>query len=330
MRILAVTNMYPTAEEPFIGTFVEQQIKGLRESGMEVDLLHVNRRREGMRSYFRVGAEACERIQVFHPHLVHVMYGGFMADQVTRAIRRCPTVVSFCGSDLLGELLSGWKRKFIAACGIRASWRAARRARGVIVKSKNLEAALPRSVDRQKVRIIPNGIDLERFKPMDKAECRRQLGWDRETFQVLFPANVGDPRKRPGLARAAVEQFISEGPKGSLVLLQEIPHHQVPIWLNASDCVLVTSLFEGSANVIKEALACNVPVVSVDTGDAAELLAGIEGCHLTAAEPATIAAKLRLVHQRGQSVQGREKMRDLSLARVAGRLRDFYQELTAV
>src|SRR5437016_9190242 len=129
---------------------------------MEVDVVHLNRRRDGMRSYFRVGAKVCHRIEVFHPDLVHVMYGGFMADQVTQAVRKCPAVVSFCGSDLLGELLSGWKRKFIAACGIRASWRAARRARGVVVKSKNLEAALPRCVDRQKVRIIPNGIDLDR------------------------------------------------------------------------------------------------------------------------------------------------------------------------
>jgi len=327
MRILAVTNMYPTVEEPFVGTFIEQQIKGLRQFGMKVEVVFLNRRRDGMRAYLTAGRQVQEKIQEFKPDLIHVMYGGVMAERVTRAISGCPTVVSFCGSDLLGELLSGWRRKTLAAYGVWCSWRAANRARGIVVKSKNLERALPKRVDRKKVRVIPNGVDLDRFLPIDQDLCRSRVGWDRETFRVLFPANVGDPRKRPWLAQKAIEGLAASGIKSAIFRLEGIPHEQVPIWLNASDCVLITSLFEGSVNVVKEALACNVPVVSVDVGDVAELIAGVEGCYLAEPNSCDLAGKLAKVQARSKRVEGREKMRELSLDRVASRLSNFYQEM---
>lgn len=329
MRILAVTNMYPTPEEPFVGTFVEQQVQGLRQAGVEIEVLYLNRRRDGTQVYAQAGERALERARDFRPTVVHVMYGGVMADRVTRAVRDVPIVVSFCGSDLLGERLSGWKRKLIAGWGVWSSWRAARRARGIVVKSKNLERALPRSIDRAKVRIIPNGVNLDRFKPMDREECRKQTGWDVETFRAVFSANFGDLRKRPWVAEAAVKCLNARGIKAALFRLEGIPHEQVPVWLNASDCVLITSLFEGSVNVVKEALACNVPVVSVDVGDVAELMDGIAGCHIASEDPEALAAAMDQVRLRRGRIAAREKMEKLSLEQVARRLCDFYEEMLA-
>ncbi len=108
-----------------------------------------------------------------------------MADMVTRAVGDVPTVVSFCGSDLLGERLSGLVRKFVSRYGVMASHKAAKRATGIIVKSENLRDALPNFVDRSKVRIIPNGIDLERFRPLCQETCRARLGWNASHFHVL-------------------------------------------------------------------------------------------------------------------------------------------------
>jgi glycosyltransferase involved in cell wall biosynthesis len=327
MRILAVTNMYPTLQAPALGTFVEQQIKGLRQIGFDVEVIFVDRVQRGAGAYLRLRRQVGARIAHFQPHLIHVMYGGIMADIVTRAVNDRPTLVSFCGSDLLGELLSGVLRKLISRYGILASHRAARRACGIIVKSKNLQDALPDGVDRSKVRIIPNGIDLERFKLLNQDRCRMRLGWSGNRFHVLFPTNTGDPRKRPDLAKAAVEAVNHSGVQAEMHQLQGVPHEDVPIWLNASDVVLLTSLHEGSPNIVKEALACNIPVVSVDVGDVRERIQGVEGCYLAVPEPGDLAAKLQLVHAGPRRVVSRIKMQELSLERVALQLTEFYGEV---
>jgi glycosyltransferase involved in cell wall biosynthesis len=293
---------------------------------VEVDVLLSDRAREGVRAYWRLGRMIRARAGT-SPDLIHVMYGGVMADEVTRLVRNLPVVVSFCGSDLLGERLPGLIRKLMVAYGVRASRRAARRAAGVVVKSRNLRDALPRGLDAGRIRIIPNGIDMNRFKPMDLQECRQRLGWRPDRFHVLFPANTGAPLKRLWLARAALAAAEREGLAFELHLLQGVPHKEVALWLNASDAVLLTSEHEGSPNVIKEALACNVPVVSVDVGDVAERIEGIEGCYLAAADQASLAAKLHCVRRRSARVDGRSRMDALSLENVTRRLVTFYQEV---
>jgi len=95
--------------------------------------------------------------------------------------------------------------------------------------------------------------------------------------------------------------------------------------MNAADAVVLTSAHEGSPNAVKEALACNVPVVSVDVGDVRDRLEGIEGCFLAEATPEDLAAKLALVFERSSRIEAREHLVELSLGRVAERLRDIYQ-----
>jgi teichuronic acid biosynthesis glycosyltransferase TuaC len=327
LRVLAVTNMYPTPRDPTLGTFVEQQIKGLKYVGLDIEVVLLDRSHKGMTVYLTCGRQIRAAITDFQPDIVHAMYGGVMADMVTAAVDSRPTVVSFCGDDLLGELLSGPLRKFISKCGILSSYRAARRAHGIVIKSKNLQDVLPPDISPSKIRIIPNGIDLNRFKPLDRKSCRNQLGWWNDRLNVLFPTNSGDPRKRPDLARAAVRAAERLGFKVEMHQLRGVPHDQVPIWLNASDAVLLTSLHEGSPNVIKEALACDVPVVSVDVGDVRERIQGIEGCHLAAPDPGDLASKLGLVHAGPRRVAGRIKIQNLSLEHVALRLKEFYEEV---
>lgn len=327
MRVLAVANFYPTPRHPASGTFIEQQVVGLRRSGLDVDVMLVDRYARGMRSYFTMGAELRSRIKQFRPDVVHAMYGGVMAERVTAIVEDRPTVVSFCGSDLLGELLSGPIRRMASECGIFASLVAACRADGVIVKSRNLEEALPGSVSRSKIRIIPNGIDLKRFKRIDQMDCRKKLGWSLVKFHVLFPANAGDPVKRSFLAQAAVDNANRSGLNAELHQLRGVSHEEVPIWLNASDVVLLTSLHEGSPNIIKEALACDLPVVSVDVGDVRERIDGIAGCHIALPDPEDLGIKLSLVAANKGRVAGRAKMQALSLEQTALYLGSFYHEV---
>ncbi|MEZ4895210.1 MAG: glycosyltransferase [Saprospiraceae bacterium] len=327
MRILAITNLYPTRESPTSGPWVKQQIGGLRDLGLNVKILYVDRIRGGMREYFRLAPRLKKACVGFSPDIVHCLYGGVMASIVTRTVLDRPTVVSFCGSDVLGELLSGPIRKVISYVGTMASCDAAKRANGVVVKSLNLQNALPRSVLRSKIRIIPNGVDLNRFQPLDQEQCRKQLGWDNERLHVLFPANNGDPLKRFGLAISAIDACKRMGFNAELHELKGIPHPEVPIWMNASDVVLLTSLHEGSPNVVKEALACNVPVVSVDVGDVRERIASISGCYLALPTPMDLATQLQRVHLGPRRIAGRTAVQQISLLEVARRLRNFYAEL---
>jgi teichuronic acid biosynthesis glycosyltransferase TuaC len=327
MRILALTNIYPTAHNPALGIFVEQQIKGLRQIGMEVEVVFVNRAQQGPGVYLRMGRQIRTRIACFQPDLVHAMYGGVMADQVMHIVHDRPIVVTFHGSDLLGERSSGLLRRVITYYGVLASWRAAQRVSGIVAVSKALQDALPEYVDRSKVRIIPCGIDLERFKPLKRHECRQRLGWDPDCFHVLFPSNSSNSIKRPGLARTAVDIVNLLGVRAEMHYLHSVLNSDVPMWLNASDVLLLTSLHEGSPTIVKEALACNLPVVSVDVGDVRERIHGIDGCYLALPDPNDLAAKLSLVHAHPRRIVGRIKMQELSLERIALCLREFYREI---
>ena len=326
-RVLAITNMYPSADRPWQGTFVEQQVQGLMSIGVETNVLYFDRKTEGPLIYYRMARRIQTALASFEPHLIHVMYGGVMADKITDLPRARPVIVTFHGSDLLGENLSGMWRKLVSHHGVRCSWLAARRAQGVVVVARHLERVLPAEVDRRKVRVIPCGIDLERFQPMNKDDCRQKLGWTPKTFHVLFPANVGDPVKRPWLARAAVETLQAQGVQAELHLLAGVPYAEVPWWINACDVLILTSLHEGSPTVVKEALACQVPVVSVEVGDVAERIAGVEGCHLAAAEPHALARKLLAVRNRNARVHAGAAVAALSLTQVAERLKGFYDEV---
>jgi glycosyltransferase involved in cell wall biosynthesis len=164
---------------------------------------------------------------------------------------------------------------------------------------------------------------------MGRSECQRKLGWDPARRHVLFPAPRGRAEKRFDLAEAAVAHADGASDDLELHSLAGIQHEDVPVWLNAADVVLLTSSREGSPNAIKEALACNVPVVSVDVGDVRERIEGIAGCYIAEATPEDLADKLRRVLERPGTIEGREHVSELAIERVAGKLRTIYEKLTS-
>jgi glycosyltransferase involved in cell wall biosynthesis len=326
MRVLAVTNIYPSSESPASGVFIEQQIRGL-SNRLDIDVLFLDRRRLGPSIYYKLRPILRRKLTQFRPDLVHVMYGGVMAHQVSIQPSLPPLVVTFHGSDLLGENYSGWWRKLVSHYGIRCSRAAAKRAHGIIVVARHLLKALGRDIEQSKVRVVPCGIDLERFKPLDQRRCRERLAWRQNDFHVLFATSSSDPVKRPELARAAVAAFNQKRGAAVLHVLSGVANEDVPTWLNASDVLLLTSRHEGSPTIVKEALASGLPVVSVPVGDVPERIKGIDGCFLGDADPDDLARKLDLVYQRHQRLECREKLTPLSSQAVAAELERFYGEV---
>jgi len=328
LRILAVTNMLPTPDDPHSGRFIEQQIKALRKMDLELDVLHVNRREGGMRAYASLPAMLRKTFVQFKPDLVHVMYGGIISWIASTIIRDRPIVVTFHGSDLLGQPFERPLRRLFSACGVLASRQAARRCDGIVAVAGHLLDKLPKNIPSSRIQIIPCGIDLDLFKPLDREICRLRLGWESDAFHILFQV-TGDPVKRPELAAAAVERLKELGVKAELHYLRGVEYEQVPIWLNASDALLVTSRHEGSPTIVKEALACNLPIVSVRVGDIPERIQELEGCYLSAPDAMELALNLRQVRIHPMKIAARATVQRVSADGCAQRLTQFYEQVVS-
>ena len=330
LRVLAVTNMYPTPGWPTAGIFLREQVEGLKRAGVEVEVYLIDRLTEGVGSYVGVGERVAARVRDFDPHLVHVLYGGVIADRVTRAVRDRPVIVTYHGSDLQGSVLASPKVRLMAEYGVWCSRRAARLASGIIIVSEHLREFLTDSRGRRDARVIPCGIDLDRFSPGQSPAARDRLGWRQDRFHVLFATSSHDRIKRPDLARAAVDRLSASGTPVELHVMRDVPYDDVPTWLNASDALLLTSLREGSPTIVKEALACNRPVVSVAVGDVPEQIAGIDGCYLAQPTPDSLAEMLRRVAAGPRRVDGRERAALYDTRNTTERLKTFYGEVLDV
>jgi len=327
MKVLAVTNMWPTPRHPRTGTFVRAQVQGLERIGVEVRPLLFDRVSGGMAAYLRTSAAVRRECRRFRPDVVHVIYGGVMAELASRSLRGAPLVQAFCGTDLLGEQTGSALQRLRGMVGVVCSRRAARRAQQIVVKSRNLARALPADIDPSRVHIIANGVDLDLFSPADSADCRGQLSWRDGVLHVLFcTPSRSDANKRLPLAERAVATLAQRGTPAELHIMTDTPHDEVPRWLNAADVVLITSAHEGSPNIAKEALACNRPVVSVDVGDVRERIEGIQGCYIADADPEHLADKLAAVARGPRLVAARDTMAQLSIEAVARKLVQVYEE----
>lgn len=221
-------------------------------------------------------------------------------------------VVSLMGSDIFSSPLM----LLIIRIFCRFRWN------GVIVKTD----AMATMIRSRKVTVLPNGVNTELFRPMDKVEARTELGLpDRKI--VLFAADPSRPEKNYKLATDAYNKL---GREDTILLpVCDAPHHLMPYYMNAADVLLITSLWEGSVNTVKEALACNLKVVSTDVGDVSVNIAGLSGCYITSSDDDDIARKLNEALENKDRTPGAERILDmgLDLAAINKRLAALYSSV---
>lgn len=321
VRVLAVTNMYPTKQDPSFGVFVASQMNSVASAGAEVTILFIDGRSATWR-YAAAIARVRRAATSGEFDLVHAHYGltGFVS-----AFQRLPLVVSFCGDDLHGT--SDGRGGLTAKSRIarRLSYVAARRADAIICKSEELRRALPREQDRVRATVIGNGVDTGLFSPGSRAEARLRVGVDPDERLVLFAFSGGQRVKRLDLAEASVARLAGAGVPVRLRVVRSVPHGAMPDYYRAADCLLLTSDSEGSPNVVKEALCCDLPVVSVDVGDVARWIRQSPGSHLTSRDPDSIAATLAEVVRKPARADGSRIRRVLGLETVAAQVLDVYR-----
>ncbi len=320
MRVLVVTAMYPTPEKPASGTFVKEQVDSLREAGVDVDVLAFDGKGSA-RNYLKAGITLRRIVSEKSYDLIHAHYG--LAGAVALMQTRCPAVVTFHGSDLLGEV--GFQYKYTRAGKAKTiiSRAAAVCASERIVVADFLKSKLwPRSAVT-----IPMGVDLSLFKPIPMAEARERLGYTRKKQLVLFVARPDDYDKRFDIAQEAIALLQEARFDVELLPVYNVPHHDVPWYMNACDVLVLTSMHEASPCVIKEAMACNLPIVSVNVGDVAERVEGVEGCYLCERIPRDVAAKLRQALKNGRCSDGRSKIAGLGLQNIACQVSAVYRKV---
>ncbi len=315
-----------TTDWPFAGPdatthFIKRQAEFLRAAGVTVEVFFFAGRKNPLR-YLWNWLRVRRRISLEHFDLIHAQFGqsGILA-----LPKKLPLVVTFRGSDLQGIISDRTgRRTLLGRINQLSSRLVARHADAVIVVSEHMKRFLPPGVAAT---VIPSGLDLSLFRPIPQAEARRRLGLPENRPIVVFAGRPTQARKRFGLAKRAVEA-LNQSLTAELHLIWGVPHEEVPIHMSAGDVLLFTSSQEGSPNVVKEALACNLPVVSVRVADVAERLHGVLGSEVCDDDqPETLAAALERVLRRGQRSNGRQVVQALDEHRLTTKLIAIYRSV---
>lgn len=323
MRVLVFTNMFPTATLPFYGSFVKDEVEALRRTGIELDVYFVNGRANKL-EYAKMPFGFFIRLRRKRYDIVHVHHS--FCGLIATLQREIPVVWTFHEGEITGDTADALREQPIkyVAYSKRMKQYVARRVDALVVVAEHLRAPL----GRPDAVWLPAGVDVDLFAPLDTAEAKRRLRLSEAKRYVLFPSVPSRVEKRYELARRAVEILRERAPEAGnveLIALNNVPHEDVPVYMNASEVVLLTSAFEASPVVIREALACNVPVLSTDVGDARVMLNGIAGCSVVAGDPSRIAEALRTALASPRRVAGREKMQRYSLQNSAQTLVGLYR-----
>lgn len=323
-----VTNQYPTSSRPYTNPAVLHQVAGLRALGVDVDVLAVERAQRGRLAYVALIPALLQRWSHGGYDLLHVQFGGLQA-LLGSLVARGRTIVTFHGTDLHGGRAESLPARASRRTAVLCSRAAARLAGGVIVVSPTLMPLLPASA-RQRAQVIPTGVDYSLFRPEPVETARAKLGLADHLKLVLFSdvsgsSLTGSRLKRRDLAMAAVDRVRALYPQTRLLVVSQQPYWRVPLYLNAADCLLLTSDVEGSPNIVKEALAVNLPVVSVDVGDVALQCSGVANCQIVARDPELLGQALARAFSMGRALGGREIKRDqISIERVCQSVCSYY------
>jgi glycosyltransferase involved in cell wall biosynthesis len=307
MKVLVVTNMYPHAENPVLGCFLKLQVESIRAKGVDVDVLFVNGPKSKLN--YAVGVLRFHRqIRSKRYDLIHAHY--HFSAYIARTQFRLPIILTHWGP----ELVYGWEKPLCHLITPLVD--------GVIVVSPEGKTILGDS----RIRVIEGGIDLELFQPSDQLLARQTLGLPVDRKLVLWAAAINS-RKRLDRAQQAVAILNRTMPDAQLVIATKLPPERIPLYMNACDTLVLTSEAEGSPQVVKEAMACNLPVVSVDVGDVRDVIGGTDGCYIARKDPADIAQKLEAALLRNQRTNGRQAVARFGLPPMADAVIDFYQQV---
>jgi len=327
MRILIVCSFNSGRIAPFI----LEQGEALKRAGVEIDYYKVEGK--GLKGYLSNRKQLIRRIAEFHPDLVHAHYG--LSGLLANLQRKIPVVTTYHGSDINDSRVYRFSRISMILS-----------THNIFVSEKNLNKAqkTPRplspfgyflqkekdfrnsNIVSLKNSLIPCGVETDVFKPVDKLEARKVLGLDAIKKYCLFAGAFDNKVKNSALAINAAAMI----PELTLLELKGYSRQEVVLLMNAVDVVLMTSFTEGSPQFIKEAMACNCPIVSVPVGDVPDVILGVDDCYLATYEMEDVAEKIKQALAFGKETNGRKRIMELKLDSdtVVNRIIEVYNSVS--
>lgn len=294
---------------------VYNQAASIRNYAPDVEIELFSVKGKGARGYLNNIRSLRRKVRAYDPDLIHAHYSfcGFLS---ALSFTGKPVLTSLMGSDL--KLKWHWRLVLFLMSGF---WKA------IIVKSK----AMYKSYWLAETHVIPNGVDLEKYPCLEKTQAREQLGLSRDKIYVLF---LADPQRKEKNFRLAKQAFKAlEMPDAELLVKYQIPHEHTRLYYYAADALLLSSLYEGSPNVVKEAMVCNCPIVATPVGDVEWLFGETEGHFIAGFDVPAFSGMMNKAigyAREKDRTRGRERIRELGLdaETVTEKIVTLYQRLS--
>ena len=319
MYVLMITSEWPTKAHPEWASFIVKQVEGLIKTGINVEVFSFRGRKNPI-NYFTAWRRLQKLLRSKKFDLIHAQFGQ---SGILTFSSKLPWVVTFHGSDLEGYVSKNGNYTVGGKLLNRISRFVSKRAKEVILVSRSLARCLPAGLPYH---VIPCGIDLDFFHPVAQSEARKKLGLSAQKRIILF-VSPQIPVKRFDLAQKAVD-LIKDRFDTELITLSGVSPDSMRLYLNAADVLLLTSKHEGSPTILKEALACNLPVVAIRAGDIEERIKNLEGCIICQDDSAlTISKALTSVLSVPKRIHGRDRVSHLGLDSIEQNIAAVYRKV---
>lgn len=305
MRILVIASFNRRSFAPFI----VEQAEALKRRGCDIDFFGLQGK--GIKGYLRNLPSLKRKLKEFRPDVIHAHYG--LSGMLANLQRSVPVVSTYHGSDINDKLVF----RFSKMTMLLSEW-------NIFVSKKTLSIAKP----KKRYSLLPCGIDLSELQLTDKDKARKKMNLEANKHYVLFAGAFDNAVKNASLAKEALA--LCEDENVELLELNGYTRDEVTLLMCAVDAFLMTSVSEGSPQVIKESMACGCPIVSVDVGDVKERISGIDGCFVAETrDPKEIADLLKKAIIYDGKTNGRDRIitDGLDNRLVAERLMDIYKRI---
>jgi glycosyltransferase involved in cell wall biosynthesis len=306
--------MYPVSDYIYFGIHVKEQIDSLKNvKGISADVHFINGR-EKKTNYFKSIAQIRNKIKNEKYDLIHVHY-GLSALFLLFLDPKIPVVITLHSGELFRKkgLINHLMQKAITLAAIK-------KATKVIVLNDSMVDLL--SIHKEKLIKLPCGTDLKVFD-------NKSVQTNGKKIRIGFPGNKGRKEKNYPLF-ANILGLLNKSHAIEVIEFHNLTRAEVVANLSKIDLLLMTSTVEGSPQIIKEAMACNKPIVSTSVGDVKDLLADVKNAYVIDSfnpdrfvEP---VCEILDLHPAERFSNGREKLIRMKLdsVQVSERLYDIY------
>ena len=314
MKILFVSSGHKGSGVPPI---IKSQGDSLFALGVDLEYFTIDGK--GISGYLKGFFDLRKKLKEKKFELIHVHY-GISGLVVVLCRPKVPKILSLMGDDILGVKkpngsisLKGKLLTLIIKSSLRYF-------ENIIVKSKEMTG----KIKNYNPYVLPNGVSFKNFQPLDMIESRNELKLDLNKTILLFPSNKNRIEKNYLLFKNAVEKIKDFDIE--VISFNNTPHERTKYYFNSSNVVVLTSLHEGSPNVIKEAMACNIPIVSTNVGDVKDVIGQTEGCYIATFEPEDVSQKIKMAIDFGKRTNGREHIKHLEEKVIANSIVKLYNK----